>query len=232
MQSEDRPIHFSTELVYDKREFSKPELQQLYFDLTQSTHLDYDNSQFAKMPLARFYTKRGEKSQSMVVILPDRVGIMEEWVDIPLSEYINKVTTVSSKFMEQFDIAEYRAQTVLMRTTFGLTHFEDNRQFVFDQVCGQKDNILPYLKRPISSGSLRFVLPATPEHDGTFHISIEPYKESPRELYLEVRSVFAAQHTSLLNESDLENNIRLTREFINENIFPYLNQYDTAQPVD
>ena len=56
MQSEDRPIHFSTELVFDKREFDKAELQQLYFDLTQSPDVDYDNSQFGQVPLARFAT--------------------------------------------------------------------------------------------------------------------------------------------------------------------------------
>ncbi len=232
MQSEDRPIHFSTELVFDKREFDKAELQQLYFDLTQSPDVDYDNSQFGQVPLARFYTQRGEKSQSMMVILPDRFGVLEEWVDIPLSEFIDKATAVSAKMMEQFGIDEYRAQTVLMRTTFGLSHFDDSRKFIFDQLCAQKGKIMSFFQRPVSSGSLRFVLPATPQHDGTFHISIEPYKESPRELYVEVRAIFAAQHTSLLNEGDLENNIRLTREFINENIFPFLDQYDTAQPVE
>lgn len=229
MQSEDRPIHFSTELIFDKREFEKSDLQQLYFDLTKTSGIDYDNSQFSKVPLARFYTQRGEKSQSMMVLLPDRVGILEEWVDIPLSEFIGKVTAVSAKLMGQFEIPEYKAQVVLMRTTFGLTNCDDSRKFIFDQLCAQKGRIMPHFLRPVSSGSLRFTLPATPEHDGTFQISIEPYKESPREIYIEVRAVFAAQHTSLLNEGDLEKNIRLVREFISENMFDYLNQYDAPQ---
>ena len=231
MQSEDRPIHFSTELVYDPQQFEKTQLQELYFDLTQAPNLDYDNSQFGQVPLARFYTKPGEKSQSMLAVLNDRMGIMEEWVDISLSDYIAKVATVSDLFMEKFSIDEYRAQSVLMRTTFGLSHYEDSRKFLFDQLCGLEGNILPHFQRPISSGCLKFVLPATPQHEGTINVSIEPFKESPRELYVEVRSVFAAQHTSLLNSGDLENNIRLTREFINENVFPFLDQYDTAQPV-
>ena len=231
MQSEDRPIHFSTELVYDPQQFEKTQLQELYFDLTQAPNLDYDNSQFGQVPLARFYTKPGEKSQSMLAVLNDRMGIMEEWVDISLSDYIAKVATVSDLFMEKFSIDEYRAQSVLMRTTFGLSHYEDSRKFLFDQLCGLEGNILPHFQRPISSGCLKFVLPATPQHEGTINVSIEPFKESPRELYVEVRSVFAAQHTSLLNSGDLENNIRLTREFINENFFPFLDQYDTAQPV-
>jgi len=231
MQSEDRPIHFSTELVYDPQQIEKTQLQELYFDLTQAPNLDYDNTQFGQVPLARFYTKRGEKSQSMLAVLNDRMGIMEEWVDISLSDYIAKVATVSDLFMEKFSIDEYRAQSVLMRTTFGLSHYEDSRKFLFDQLCGLEDNILPHFQRPISSGCLKFVLPATPQHEGTINVSIEPFKESPRELYVEVRSVFAAQHTSLLNSGDLESNIRLTREFINENVFPFLDQYDTAQPV-
>ena len=232
MQAEDRPIHFSTELIYDKREIDKQAVQDLYFNLTQSRGLDYDNSQIGKMPLGRFYTERGEKSKSMIVLLKDRVGILEEWVDLPLSEYIDKVTAVSEQMMEQFDIEEYRAQSVIMRTTFGLSHFDDSRKFIFDQVCAQAGNILPHFKRPISSGGLRFVLPATPEHNGTFHISIEPFTNSPREVFVEVKGVFASQHTSLLNSGDLEGNIRQVREFILENVFPFLNQYDIQHTDD
>ena len=33
MQSEDRPIHFSTELVFEKQEIEKAQLQEFYYNL-------------------------------------------------------------------------------------------------------------------------------------------------------------------------------------------------------
>jgi hypothetical protein len=84
-------------------------------------------------------------------------------------------------------------------------------------------------RRPVASGGLRFILPATPDHHGTLYIVIEPFRESKRELFVEVKGVFAAQHTPLTTPVEWESNIRLCREFISKNLFPFLNQYDTPQ---
>lgn len=231
MQSEDRPIHFSTELVFPPRTFDKSLLQKFYFDLTQIPKLGYDNSQFGTTPLARFYSKRA-KAQSALIVVPDRIGIMEEWVDIPFSEFMGKLEIVGTRALQDLSIENFHTQTVVIRTTFGLTHFEDSRVFLLDHLCAQEGHISPYFLRPVATGSLRFVLPATPEHEGTLYITVEPFRESKRELFVEVRGVFSAEHSSLREASDFGENALLCRNFISENLFPYLNQYDVLQDQD
>lgn len=227
MQSEDRPIHFSTELIYPPRDISKADLQKFYYELTQRPGLDYDSSQFGKNPLARFVTKRGPKAQSAVVVVPDRIAIAEEWVDIAMSDFLHKVSGVGTQVKLDLGIKDFSAQTVVIRTTFGLSHFDDGRVFLIDHLCQQEGKIGPFFGRPITSAGLRFVLPATDQHQGTLYLIIEPFRESARELFVEVKGVFAGQHTPLATDTDWEANIRLCREFISNHLYPYLNQFDT-----
>jgi hypothetical protein len=229
MQLEDRPIHFSTELVFAPRKFEKSALQKFYYDLTQIPGVGYDNSQFGINPLARFDSKRGAKSQSILVVIPDRIGMLEEWVAIPFSDFITKIETIGPMALNDLGISAYHTQTVMLRTTFGLSHFEDNRVFLLDHVCAQESKIGPFFQRPVGTGSLRFVLPATPDHEGTLYITIEPFRESKREIFVEVRGVFSSQQSSLKESSDFSANAFLCRDFINASIFPYLNQYDVPQ---
>jgi hypothetical protein len=229
MQSEDRPIHFSTELVFPPRQFEKPVLQKFYFELGQTSGLEYDNSQFGGQALAKFFTQRGKKAQSALLIIPDRVAIVEEWVDMPFSEFLAKIGAVSELARTELGVEEIQSQTVMVRTTFGLSHFEDNREFLLDHVCNQEGKIAQFFGRPIATGSLRFVLPATPEHEGTLYITVEPFRGSKRELFVEVRGVFSSQHSTLEEVSDFTSKAIRCRDFISDNLYPYLNQYDVPR---
>lgn len=229
MQSEDRPIHFSTELLFAARAIPKPDLQKFYYELSQRPGLNYDSSQFGQAPLARFVTKRGAKAQSTVVVVPDRVGIVEEWVDIAMSDFIQKVGAIGTQAQTDLSIDTYQAQTVVIRTTFGLTHFEDSRVFLIDHACNQQDRINPFFKRPMKSAGLRFVLPATTQDPGTLYLIIEPFRDSPREMFVEVKGIFSNQHAPLDTQEAWASNIQACRNFISQNIFPFLNQYDTPQ---
>lgn len=229
MQSEDRPIHFTSELRFSPRAIEKPALQKLYYELSQRQGLDYDQSQFAQIPLARFFSQRASKAQSMFVVMPDRIGLMEEWVDITMAQFIDKVRAGSDLARDELGIDAYRSQSVIIRTTYSLTNFEDNRVFLIDHVCNQHNRIGQFFRRPLATGGLRFMLPATPEHPGTLHILVEPFRNSLREIYVEVKGVFTDQHTPLQEPDSWEQHIRLCRDFIQESIFPFVNQYDTPQ---
>ena len=175
---------------------------------------------------------RPPKAQSVCVVLPDRLGILEEWVDLPFNEFLTKVEAVSTRAKTDLEIDSIHTQTVMLRTTFGLSHFSDNRVFLLDHLCAQKDLVAQHFQRPIATGSLRFVLPATPNHEGTFHVVIEPYKESAREVFVELRGVFSNQQSTLNDPVDFVRHATDCRNFINDNLFPYLNQFDVPQPTD
>lgn len=230
MQAEDRPIHFSSEFLHAPRKHSLPALQKLYYELSRDKHGGYLGSDFSPLGPPRFFTRRGQKTQSTAVFLPDRVLVVEEWVDIPFAQFQERQRTVAAHAMRELDIAPFVAHAVTIRTTFALTHFTDARVFLFERMCGLEGRIGPYLGRPIAVGGLRFVLPETPEHRGTLHTTIESYRFSQNEIFVEVKGVFAHHPIPADALGELQDNARLVREFISGHVQPYLDQFDV--PVE
>jgi len=137
MLSEDRPIHFSTELMHVPKQHDAQVLKKLYLDLSESRQFAYDSCDLTGPAGKRLYSKRGQKTQSVFAFAPDRLALVEEWVDMPLSRFLDKVKAVVPPAMEALGIPFIVAQTAIIRTTFALTHFEDARAFLVGQVCNQ-----------------------------------------------------------------------------------------------
>lgn len=229
MQSEDRIIHFSAELIHPPVQNKKSVLQKLYFDLSQTRSAAYDSTDFTSPMQARFYSRRGPKTQSLALFLPDRVVLIEEWADIPLSDFIEKLREIAGRALEARGVPHYIVHTAAIRSTFALTHFEDARVFLMDNACAQRDRIEPYFGRPIATGGLHLVLPETNEHSGALNITIESFRHSRNEVFVEVKGVFARQPVRLGDIGVILDNVRAVRAFITDRIYPYLNQFDQPQ---
>jgi hypothetical protein len=228
MQSEDRVIHFSTELIHPPAQHKKADLQKLYFELSQ-TRAAYDSSDFASPVQYRFYSRRGPKTQSVALFFPDRMVLIEEWADIPMSTFVEKVREVATHAFAVLGIRPIMVHTATVRSTFALTHFDDARVFLLDHVCQQADRIAPHFQRPVGVGGLRFILPETPDHVGSLHITIESFRHSRNEIFVEVKGIFANQNIGPAELAQSAANIHLVRNFISNHVFPFLNQYDTAE---
>lgn len=229
MQSEDRLVHFSTELMHPPKQHQRPALQKLYFELSQTRGASYDSTDFSQPPHARFYSKRGNKAQSVALFLPDRLVLIEEWADIALSSFLDKVREVGRRVLTELGLKLFIAQTATLRSTFALTHFEDAREFLLDHACGQAERIAPHFQRPVATGGLRFVLPETPEHPGNLHVVIESYRHNAKEVFVEVKGVFGGQQIDVETIEKAVDHIQLCRRFISNNVFSFLNQYDTPK---
>ena len=231
MQSEDRVIHFSAELIHPPATSKKDALQKLYFDLSQTRNAAYDSTDFTNPMQPRFYSRRGKKTQSIVLFLPDRAVLIEEWADIALSDFLEKVREISGRVLQARGVPHFLVHTATIRTTLALTHFEDARVFLLDHMCAQEGKVGPYFRRPLATGGLRFVLPETAEDPGTLHITIESFKQSRNEVYVEVKGIFGKRPVDAENLDVILDNIRLVRSFITESVHPYLDQYDVPQDL-
>lgn len=227
MQSEDRLIHFSTELIHPPMRHKVPDLQKLYYDLTQ-TCAAYDSVDFST-PQYRFYSRRPPNIQSVALFMPDRTVLIEEWADMPFSGFLEKVREVGLRAISVLNIPFFAAQTATLRSTFALSHFEDARIFLIDHACGQADRIGPYFRRPVAVGGLRFVLPETPDYPGTYHILIESFRHNSREIFVEVKTVFTNLRIDPENIMTATHNVVAARNFITKSIYPYLEQFDIPQ---
>lgn len=228
MHAEDRVIHFSTELLHPPMQHPKARLQQLYYDLAQ-TRSGYDNTDLNVPGQPRFYSRRGARTQSVVAFLPDRLAIIEEWADIPLPTFLMKVREIAARFASLFGVSAFPVQVATLRSTFALTHYADARMFLLDHVCGLEGRIGPHMGRPIGIGGLRLVLPHSPEHPGDLHIAIESFRHSLNEVLVDVKGVFNKPPVTPDNLDAACAAVEYVRAFITDSIFPFLDQFDTAQ---
>ncbi len=231
MQSEDRLIHFSTELLHPPTKHTDESLRKLYFELSQRRETAYKSSDFNVAGQVRFQTRSGERTQSVAIVLPDRVAVAEEWTLIPMSEFYTKVETVGECALSALNVANFVAQTATVRATFALTHYEDARVFLLDHVCKQSEKISPFFQRPIGVGGLRFVLPETEDHPGNLHVLIESYKHSRNEIFVEAKSIFLNRKIGREDLSAACENIKQVRSFISDCVHPFLDQYDVPPKV-
>jgi len=225
MHAEDRLIHFSTELIHAPTQHKVPVLQKLYYELSQ-TRASYDSTDFTVPNQFRFYSKRGPKTQSIALFLPDRMVLIEEWVDMALADFLEKLREVATRAMALLRIPMILGQTATLRSTFALTHFDDARVFLMDHACAQANRIGVHFKRPIAVGGLRYVLPETPDHPGSLHVIVESFLHNPKEVFVEVKGIFGNQQIDTEHIGVAVNHVKSVRSFICDNIFPYLNQFD------
>lgn len=228
MQAEDRPIHFSTELIHAPRAIQIQALQRLYYELSQTRCGAYMNTDFSPNTPPRFYSRRGPKAQSMLLFLPDRMLAAEEWVDIAFRDFVDKVATIIDRAATVLKSGPIVVQTATIRTTFALTHHDDARTFLMNRVCNQAGRIDPFFQRSVGVGGLRFVFPETPEYRGTLNLTVESYRRSRREIYVEVKGIFANLQIDADSTDIACENLRTVRDFISRSVHPYLAQFDKA----
>lgn len=231
MHAEDRIIHFSTELIHRPVPYRKDALQKLYFELSQ-TKSAYDSTDFTNPAQVKFYSRRPPRTQSLAVILPDRVLLVEEWTDMSLNEYLDKLRDVAPRILSAREVPAFAAHAATVRATFALTRRgpdappPDGRNFLLDTVCGQAGKVTPYFRRPLAKAGLTFNFPPAPDDPGNMTVIIEPFMHSPGEMYVEVRGLFPQPTIDTENIDTLTQNVRAVRQFITDRVFPYLNQYD------
>jgi len=226
MHSEDRIIHFSVELIHRAVPFRKEALQKLYFDLSQ-TRGGYDSTDFTNPAQVKFYSRRGTRTQSLAIFLPDRVLLVEEWTDSSLNEFVEKLRDFAPRVLEARDVPQFNLHACTIRSTFALSPQQsDSRVFLLDQVCSQANKVTPYFRRPLAKAGLTFSFPQTNEDPGAFTVIIEPFMHSPKEIYVEVKGVFGQTPVDREAVEVLADNVRGVRHFISDRVYPYLNQFD------
>jgi len=225
MQTEDRIIHFSVELIHRPGQVRKEALQKLYFDLSQ-TRSAYDSTDFTNPMQVKFHSRRGNRTQSMLVFLPDRALIIEEWADIPLSVFLEKVQEIAPRVLECRQMADYVAHAATIRSTFALSHFQDARVFLLERVCAQSGALASHFRRPLAKAGISMSFPETNADPGNYTVLIEPFVHSLNEVYVEVKGVFAKEPTAPDQMDKVVQNVRAVRSFISERVHPFLDSYD------
>jgi len=229
MQSEDRTIHFGVELIHTPLRHKKDALQKLYYELSQTRNAAYDSIDFTNPAQTRFYSKSGQRTQSICLFLPDRVIVIEEWANIPLSAFLERVEAIGSRVLEMDGVKRFIAHTATLRSTFALSHVQDGRVFLLEHMCGQGGRLGQHFQRPIAMAGMRLHFPETDEFPGNFQVAIEPFRQSRNEIYVEAKGIFTRQPIEPGGMATVIDHCRGVRAFITDRIFPYMNQFDVPR---
>lgn len=226
MQREDRPIHFSVELIHPPSPINKEALQKLYGELA-STKAGYDSIDLSFPMQARFYTNHTNKSQSIILFLLDRALIIEEWTVVTFSNFLEKVEFLVPKILNARNQTIFIAHIGTIRSTFGLTGYQDAKLFIIEKLLKQApESIIEHFGRSMSTVGIRFVLPESNEAPGIIHIAIESFRHSKRDIFVETRGIFGRTPISAISVKPLIENLKSLREFITNRIQYYLSQFD------
>ena len=226
LQAEDCIIHMSAELVHVPVPLNRQVCQQIYVDLA-GTRAAYDSIDASNPAMIRLYSRRG-RAESAALFFPDRLLVVEEWCDIPLSVFEEKLRQLLPRAGAIRQIGPMLLNAATIRSTFALSQMEDARVFLLDRVCGLADRIQTHFRRPLVTGGLRIVLPETSEHDGALHISIESFRHSNNEVFVEVKGIFGKRQIPWEQPEAVIENFRLVRRFITGNIFPFLAHFELS----
>jgi hypothetical protein len=226
MHIEDRPIHFSAELIHQPVPINKESLQRLYYDLIGSS-ISYDSIDCSFPMQARFYSTHGNRSQSIVLFLLDRTIIIEEWTTITFDDFLHKIKELGPKILQIRNQPAFLAHTGTLRSTFALTRYDDAKTFIIEKLLSQSQELLfDHFGRPLATTGIRFVFPESNDTPGIYHVLIESFRHSKKEIFVEVRGIFGRNPVSAQNMDLIIDNLKEMREFITKRLQPYLAQYD------
>ncbi|HOV32793.1 MAG TPA: hypothetical protein PLX23_05460 [Candidatus Hydrogenedens sp.] len=225
MHIEDRPIHFSVELIHNPTPINKETLQRLYYDLI-GTPISYDSIDFSFPMQTRFYSTRG-KSQSIALFLLDRAIIIEEWTSTAFEDFLNKVKELSPKILQARKQTAFLAHVGTFRSTFALTQYDDAKIFILEKLLNQSQElIIDHFGRPLATAGIRFVFPESNDTPGIYHVLIESFRHNRKELFVEVRGIFGRTFITAQKIDVIIENLKDMREFLTQRLQPYLAQYD------
>ncbi len=226
MHIEDRPIHFSAELIHPPTPINKESLQRLYYELIGSP-VSYDSIDLSFPMQTRFYSMRGNKSQSILLFLLDRTIVIEEWASITFDEFLNKIKGLAPKILETRKQPVFLAHTGTLRSTFALTNYDDAKTFIVEKLLNQTNELMfDHFGRPLTTAGIRFVFPESNDTPGIYHVLIESFRHSKKELFVEVRGIFGRTPVSTQNIDLIINNLKEMREFLIKRLQPFLAQFD------
>ncbi|HOK09282.1 MAG TPA: hypothetical protein PLT82_11725 [Candidatus Hydrogenedens sp.] len=226
MHQEDRPIHFSIELIHNPTPINKEQLQRLYYDLV-GTSVSYDSIDFSFPMQTRFYSTRGNRSQSIVLFLIDRTLIIEEWASITFDEFLNKVKELSPRILSARNQPVFLAHTGTLRSTYALTRYEDSKILILEKLLNQKQElIIDHFGRPTTAVGVKLIFPESNDTPGIYHVLIESFRHSKKELFVEVRGIFGRTIVTNQNIHLILENLQDMREFLVKRIQPFLSQFD------
>ena len=223
MLSEPRTISLISEFIHVPTVHSVEKLREIYNQVCRTC--GYEN--FLRIQGGARIERRNLEGEgfSQLTLLGDRVQLTEDHTAIGTDQFGKKIVAVLSTVLPVLGIPLLLVQQNKVRATSTPNSFKSATEFLARRVFNVRPEQMEPLGRPASIFGFRLVFPGSVEHPENFNVRIESYVRDPQALYIENVGTFKTPiQTSTL--SLVEDNLRITSNFIGENIVSFLSLYD------
>lgn len=233
MVGESRSIYFSTELIHPPINLrgSKDSIKEIYHELSKVTGCEYDDICFEGFPISppEFRKKIGTTT-SRCRFGPDRISIEEEWAEITLDSFAQKIREILERGFRLLNLKFLIIQTCTVRCLFTPHYSGDARVFLAEKACKLKDKISSYFKRPAQMFGMRFFFPPLKDMFHQFDIRIESFNQDIRQIFVETTGTFPlTQPITPVNVNVAIGNMTTTYGICTNEIKNFLNHFDQPE---
>jgi len=223
-----RSIAFITEMIHQPMAHKGEDLQKLHSMAFTDQNCKYQNFQMLPVGAQMSNPPRGVQSISACTFLNDRVQIREELTGISCEDFESRIKRVAQLAIDNLNIQSFMVQQYVIRTLINPRMFSDSKEFMSSALLGLESDNFSLLGRNREILGIRFALSPPEENEGVFNLRVESYSNDIRSLFIEnIGSYRTLVKTS--NIDDLLSNFSTTYSYIEDNVVPFLAQFDTDQ---
>jgi hypothetical protein len=136
----------------------------------------------------------------------------------------NALLAVTAAF-EELRVPVMLDQRTTVRKLVSMAGREDARIFLMQRVSRIDSDTLDEFGRPVHTVGLRYFFPVVEDTPYEFDVRVESLMEDPHTLYFQNRGKFVVPPVEAASAAEVVRRLRLTREFIETNVFNFLDQF-------
>lgn len=220
-----RSIAFITELIHPPVQHNDSALNTVYNGVFKEKGMGYQNFNIIQGGAQISSTPKKGRISSILLFLPDRLRIQEDFPQFALEDFYRKVLKVVEIFLRSVNLPVFALQHVVIRSLITPKKFKDSLAFLSETICGLKKESMTEFRRPHNFFGMRFVFPQTPEKRNTFTVRIEAYPSDSRSILLENTGVFFTP-IPRGSQAVIRDNILETYRYLSEEICSFLEAFE------
>lgn len=158
-------------------------------------------------------------------VMPDRVLLSYEFCSKSMQYYLDLADDFLKVFSAVSGIQVSLAYSVIIRKLVNIPGVRDAREFMLKNAFGVSEERLKAFGRPLHMFGTRFFFPPLDQKMPLYEAKVESAMEDPSTLYVECKGTIAAQTPLKEGMTGAQEGVRLTGEFMDNNITRFFTQY-------
>lgn len=220
-----RSIAFISEMIHPPVNHQASDLQKLHSMAFSDEECQYQNFQMLPIGAQMANPPGRQHTISSCTFLNDRIQVREEMTGISREDYETRLLKLAQLSMNHLNIPMFIVSQYIIRALVNTRYFQDSREYVARALLDMEPEDFVPLDRNAEILGLRFALSKPDQKNGLYNIRVESYSQDPRSLFIENVGTYRNM-VKVDNMKDLTDNFVRTYMYVENNVVPFLAQFD------